>query len=223
MCIQSELLGAHVLDLRNLILITGDPSRNGNYPDATAVFDVDAIGLTKIVSNLNRGLDIGGNFIGNQTGFLLAIAANPGASNFAHEIERLEAKIRLGAECIITAPVFDIEQLERFLERIRPFRVPVLAAIWPLTSYRNAEFLSNEMQVVIPKRILERMQTADSGEAARAEGLLIAQELASRLRHLVQGVQVGAPLGRYGMVAEVLSVLSKREAVGIPFTASQND
>ncbi|MBI4464449.1 MAG: bifunctional homocysteine S-methyltransferase/methylenetetrahydrofolate reductase, partial [Acidobacteria bacterium] len=176
--IQSDLLGAYALGLRNLVLTTGDPHKKGNYPDATAVFDVDSIGLSKIVADLNRGLDMGGNFTGQQTAFLIGVWSNSGTSDFEQLVQRLETKLRLGAECVVTPPVFDLDQLERFLERIRPFQVPVLAGLWPLTSCRNVEFLANEWHVRIPEPIFERMRTADSGEAARTEGIRIAQELA---------------------------------------------
>ena len=204
--IQSDLLGGYGLGLRNLVLTTGDAPPLGNYPDATAVFDVDAIGLTKIVGNLNMGLDIGGNFIGNQTGFLVAVVGDPGALNIEREIERVQAKARVGAECIVTRPVFDGDQLERFLERIALLKLPVVATIWPLTSHRHAEFLANELQMSLPASILERMQAADSGEMARAEGVRIAQEIAERARGFVQGILVSAPLGRYETVLEVLQL-----------------
>src|SRR3990172_4682259 len=204
--IQSDLLGAYVLGIRNVALITGEPSKKGNFPDATAVFDVDSIGLTKIVANLNRGLDMGGNFLGNQTGFLIAVLGNPTAADLDQEWERLEAKLRLGAECVVTLPVFDLEQLDRFLERLQTWRMPVLGTVYPLTSYRNAEFLANEEQVAIPNSILKRMKEAESGEAARAEGIRIAQELGHQLRDRVQGLRGTAHLGRYGTVVEVLQL-----------------
>ena len=217
--IQSDLLGAYALGLRNVALLTGELPTTGDFPDATAVFDVDSIGLTKIVANLNRGLDIGGNFLGNQTGFLIAILGNPTAAEMDQEWERLEAKARLGAECIVTLPVFDLERLDRFLERVRDWGLPVIAAVHPLTSYRNAEFLANESQLAIPEAILRRMKAVESGEAARAEGIRIAQELVNSLRSRVQGIRVTAPLGRYSTVVEVLQVLdvsvtSDRSATG---------
>ena len=221
--IQSDLLGAYALGLRNLVLTTGDPQKKGNYPDATAVFDVDAIGLTKIVADLNRGLDIGGNFAGQQTGFLIGVSANPGTSDFEQLVRRLETKLRWGAECVITPPVFDLEQLEHFLERIRPFQVPVLAGLLPLTSYRNAEFLANEWHVRIPEPIFDRMREADSGEAARTEGIRIAQELALRLRRQVQGLLVSTPLGRYGTTVEVLGALSTQNAQEIAAARSTRE
>ena len=210
--IQSDLLGAYALGIRNMALITGQLPTTGDFPDATAVFDVDSIGLTRIVSNLNRGLDIGGNFLGNQTGFLIAILGNPTAADLDQEWERLEAKWRLGAECIVTLPVFDLERLDRFLDRIRPRQMPVLVTVNPLTSYRNAEFLVHEEQVAIPAPILERMRAVESGEAARAEGIRIAQELVSQLRSRVQGIRVTAPLGRYSSVVEVAQALGPTAA-----------
>jgi homocysteine S-methyltransferase len=201
--IQSELLGAHAAGVRNLICITGDPPRMGAYPDATAVFDVDSIGLVNIVNNLNHGLDIGGNPIGSQTALLCGVGANPGAINMEQEYRRLDWKIQGGAEFIVTQPVFDLDQLEAFVARVTPSKVPIIAGIWPLTSYRNAEFMVNELRVPVPEPFMRRMRAADSAEAARAEGIAIAQEMVRRCRPLVQGVQLSAPFGRYEMAIEV--------------------
>src|SRR6266850_6881845 len=197
--IQSELLGAHTVGIRNLICITGDPPRMGTYPDATAVFDVDAIGLVNIVRNLNHGLDIGGNPIGSQTSLLLGVGANPGALNMDEEIRRMEWKAQAGAEYIVTQPVFDLDLLEQFLKRIEPFKLPVVCGIWPLTSFRNAEFMVNELRVPVPERLMERMRVVDNAEKARQEGVAIAQEMVERVRDLVEGVQLSAPFGRYSM------------------------
>jgi methionine synthase I (cobalamin-dependent)/5,10-methylenetetrahydrofolate reductase len=207
---QSDLLGVYALGIRNLILITGDPPRLGNYPDATAVFDVDAIGLTNIVANLNKGLDLGGNGIGSQTGFCIGVGANPGAVNMDQELRRTYWKVEAGAEYIVTQPVFDLDQIEQFLKRIEGFRVPVIAGIWPLTSYRNAEFMVNELRVPVPAALMERMRKADSGDAARAEGTAIAQEMVAQIRNVVDGVQLSAPFGRYGMAVEVMEALGTR-------------
>ncbi len=185
--IQSELLGAHTVGVRNLICITGDPPRMGTYPDATAVFDVDAIGLTNIVNNLNHGLDIGGNPMGSQTALLLGVGANPGALNMDEEIRRMEWKAQAGAEYIVTQPVFDLDLLEAFLKRIEPFKLPVICGIWPLTSYRNAEFMVNELRVPVPEPFMDRMRGADNAEKARQEGIAIAQEMVERVRKLVAG------------------------------------
>jgi len=205
--IQSELLGAHVAGVRNLICITGDPPRTGAYPDATAVFDVDAIGLVNIVNNLNHGLDIGGNPMGSKTALLCGVGANPGAINMAVEYERLEWKIQAGAEFIVTQPVFDLDLLAAFVEKVKPTKVPVIAGIWPLTSYRNAEFMVNELRVPVPERFMERIRNADSQEKARAEGVAIAREMVSLCKPLVQGVQLSAPFGRYALAIEVADVL----------------
>ncbi len=208
--IQSELLGAHAAGVRNLICITGDPPRMGSYPDATAVFDVDAIGLTNIVTNLNHGLDIGGNPMGSQTALLLGVGANPGALNLEEEIRRTAWKVEAGAEYIVTQPVFDITQLKDFLKRIAAFRIPVVAGIWPLTSYRNAEFMVNELRVPVPEEFMERMRRADDPEKARAEGVKIAQEMVREVRPLVEGVQLSAPFGRYQMAVEVAEAIGPR-------------
>ncbi len=208
--IQSELLGAHAAGIRNLICITGDPPRMGSYPDATAVFDVDSIGLANIVNGLNQGLDIGGNPIGSQTALLLGVGANPGALNMDVEIRRTEWKIQAGAEYIVTQPVFDVHQLEEFVRRIAGFRVPVLAGIWPLTSFRNAEFMVNELRVPVPAEFMERLKSADSPEKARAEGVAIAQEMVRRVRPLVDGVQLSAPFGRYNLAVEVAAAIGPR-------------
>lgn len=210
--IQSELLGAHAVGIRNLICITGDPPRMGTYPDATAVFDVDAIGLTNIVNNLNCGLDIGGNPMGSQTSLLLGVGANPGALNLDEEIRRYEWKVQAGAEYVVTQPVFDLDLLEGFLKRTEQYRIPLICGIWPLTSYRNAEFMVNELRVPVPEHFMERMRRAESAEAARQEGVAIAREMVERVRPLVQGVQLSAPFGRYAMAIEVAGVLDLQRA-----------
>ncbi len=201
--IQSELLGAQAAGVRNLICITGDPPRMGAYPAATAVFDVDSIGLTNIVNNLNRGLDIGGNPIGSQTSLVLGVGANPGAVNLDEELRRFEWKVQAGAEYVVTQPVFDVHLLEQFCRRIEHVKIPVIAGIWPLTSYRNAEFMVNELRVPVPEEFLERMRRADTAEKARQEGIAMAQEMVRSVRPLVAGVQLSAPFGRYQMAIEV--------------------
>ncbi|MGH9668425.1 MAG: methylenetetrahydrofolate reductase, partial [Bryobacteraceae bacterium] len=201
--IQSELLGAHAAGVRNLICITGDPPRMGGNLDATAVFDVDSIGLTNIANNLNQGLDIGGNSMGSQTALLIGVGANPGALNPDEEIRRFDWKVQAGAEYVVTQPVFDLDLLEQFLRRIGHHKIPVIAGIWPLTSYRNAEFMVNELRVPVPVCYMERMRRADSAEKARQEGVAIAQEMAMRVKEMVQGVQLSAPFGRYQMAIEV--------------------
>src|SRR5579872_2108660 len=205
--IQSELLGAHTVGVRNLICITGDPPRMGTYPDATAVFDVDAIGLTNIVNNLNHGLDIGGNPIGSQTALLIGVGANPGALNMDEEIRRMEWKAQAGAEYIVTQPVFDLDLLENFLKRTEQFRLPVICGVWTLTSYRNAEFMVNELRVPVPEQFMQRMLRADNAEKARQEGVAIGREMVARARSLVAGVQLSAPFGRYSMAIEVAEAI----------------
>ncbi|HWG50601.1 MAG TPA: bifunctional homocysteine S-methyltransferase/methylenetetrahydrofolate reductase [Candidatus Acidoferrales bacterium] len=212
---QSELLGCYTMGMHNLICITGDPPKMGNYPDATAVFDVDAIGLVNIVHNLNFGLDLGGNPIGTGTKFVIGVGANPGIVNIDEEVRRFEYKVEAGAEYAVTQPVFDVRLLEQFLRRIEHHRIPVLAGIWPLTSVRNAEFMKNELRVSVPDSILERMAKAPNAEAARAEGIQIAREMLRQVRGLVQGAQVAAPLGRYSSAIEVLDgIAGTATAVG---------
>jgi methionine synthase / methylenetetrahydrofolate reductase(NADPH) len=205
--IQSDLLGASAIGLNNLICITGDPPKLGNYPDATAVFDVDSIGLVNIVRNLNHGLDVGGNPIGTNTRFVIGVGANPGAPNIEEEVRRFEYKVEAGAEYVVTQPVFDLDLLENFMRRIEHCRIPVIAGIWPLTSVRNAEFMKNELRVSVPDDIIGRMAHARSNEEARAEGVAIAREMLQRLRPLVQGAQISAPFGKYSAAVDVLEVM----------------
>ncbi len=218
---MSDLLGAAALGLRNLLLITGDPPKMGPYPDATAVFDIDSIGLTNMVSKLNHGLDLGNNPIGCPTSFCIGVGVNPGAINLDEEIKRFEYKVEAGAEFAITQPVFDVEQLRAFLARIEHVRIPVIAGIWPLVSYRNAEFLHNEVPGVrVTPDIMERMRVAsDKGkEYGRDEGLQIARESLVAVRELIQGVQVSAPFNNVRHALEVFDALpefSERRAAGI--------
>src|SRR6201993_560438 len=207
LCIQSDLLGAAATGIRNLICITGDPPKLGGYPDATAVFDVDSIGLVNIVHNLNRGLDIGGNPIGDSPGLVIAAGANPGSPNIDEEIRRFEYKVEAGAELAVTQPVFDLRLLEEFLRKIEHCRVPVVAGIWPLTSTRNAEFMKNELRVSIPDEIFARMAKATTADAARAEGVAIARDMLAAVKHIVQGAQISAPFGRYSCAVDVLEAL----------------
>jgi homocysteine S-methyltransferase len=205
---QSDLLGAHTLGLRNVLIITGDPPKLGDYPDATAVFDVDSIGLTNMVARLNRGLDVGGNVIGEPTGFYVGCGVNPGSPDLDREIARFEWKVDAGAQFCITQPVFDVEALIRFLERIRGVRIPVIAGVWPLASYRNAEFMNNEVPgVTVPEAVLERMRGADTKDRARIEGITIAKEALDALAPHVQGAQISAPFGRYQTALEVAETI----------------
>jgi methionine synthase I (cobalamin-dependent)/5,10-methylenetetrahydrofolate reductase len=213
--IQSDLLGAAATGIRNLICITGDPPKMGNYPDATAVFDVDAIGLVNIVHNLNRGLDLGGNPIGAGTSFVIGVGANPGLPNLDEEIKRFEYKVQAGAEYVVTQPVFDLRLLENFLRRIEHCRIPVVAGIWPLVSARNAEFMKNELRVSVPDEILQRMTRATTPEAAREEGVAIAREMLAAVRERVQGAQISAPQGRYTSAVDVLEALGSRRSAPV--------
>jgi homocysteine S-methyltransferase len=211
--IQSDLLGASSIGLHNILCLTGDPPKLGNYPDATAVFDVDSIGLVNMAQRLNHGLDIGANSIGASTNFTIGVAANPGAPDIEHEMRRFAYKVEAGAEYVITQPVFDLRLLENFLKHIEGHRIPVIAGIWPLTSLRNAEFMKNDLRVSMPEEIMLRMAQADTPDAARQEGIKIAQEMLEAVRPLVQGVQVSAPFGRYTTAADVIaSVLPKTAA-----------
>ena len=215
LCIQSDLLGAAAVGIRNLLCITGDPPKMGNYPDATAVFDVDAIGLVNIVRNLNRGLDIGGNPIGTGTGFVIGVGANPGLTDLDEEVRRFEYKVEAGAEFVVTQPVFDLRLLENFLKRIEHCRIPVVAGIWPLVSVRNAEFMKNELRVSVPDTILERMAGAQNPESARAEGVAIAREMLIAARQMAQGAQISAPQGRYSSAVDVLEALGRNQDVKV--------
>ncbi len=210
--IQSDLLGAEALGIRNLICITGDPPKMGNYPDATAVFDVDAIGLVNIVANLNRGHDLGGNPIGAATAFVIGVGANPGVPNIDEEIRRFEYKVEAGAEYAVTQPVFDLALLEQFLRKIEHCRIPVFAGIWPLVSVRNAEFMQSELGVAVPADIMQRMARTTTAEASRAEGVAIAREMLIAVRQMVEGVQISAPLGRYAAAVDVLEALGTKSS-----------
>ena len=208
---MSDLLGAAALGLRNILVITGDPPKMGPYPDATAVFDIDSIGLTNMVNKLNHGLDLGNNPIGEPTAFCIGVGVNPGAINLDEEIKRFEWKVEAGAQYAITQPVFDTDQLRGFLKRIEHVRIPIIAGIWPLVSYRNAEFLHNEVPGVrVTPSIMERMRVAStvSKEAGRDEGLKIARESLLEVRDVIQGVQVSAPFGNVKYALEVFEALN---------------
>ena len=202
----SDLLGASAIGLRNMLIITGDPPKMGPYPNATAVFDIDAIGLTNLVNKLNHGLDPGGNAIGAPTTFTIGVGVNPGAIDLEHELKRFTWKVEAGAEYAITQPVFDVEQLEAFLAKLDSNRIPIIAGVWPLVSLRNAEFLANEVPgVTVPAHVIERMRRASdkSKEHGMQEGIAIAREMLERVRPSVQGVQVSAPFGKVELALEV--------------------
>ena len=203
---QSDLMGAYALGLKNILAITGDPPKLGNYPDATAVFDVDAIGLVNILNRLNNGMDISGSPIGEKTGFFIGVGANPGAINLENEIERLNWKVDAGAEYIVTQPVFDIDVFENFLEKTSHIKIPIIAGLWPLVSLRNAEFMNNEVPGVnIPNDIILRMEKyKDSKEDSLKEGIEISKEILLKLEKKISGVQISAPFGRIQSVIDVL-------------------
>ena len=215
---MSDLLGAAALGLHNLLIITGDPPKMGPYPDATAVFDIDSIGLTNMANKLNHGLDLGNNPIGKPTAFSIGVGVNPGAVNMEEEIRRFEWKVEAGAEYAITQPVFDTEQLKRFLRLIEHVRIPIVAGIWPLISYRNAEFMHNEVPGVnVTPEILERMRIASdkSKEAGRDEGIAIARESLLEVRDVIQGVQVSAPFGNVKYALQVFEALEDLSTVTV--------
>lgn len=204
--IQSDLLGAYALGLKNILAITGDPPKLGNYPDATAVFDVDSIGLVNIINRLNHGLDISGSPIGNPTGYYIGVGANPGAVNFDEELRRLDWKVEAGAEYIVTQPVFDLTIFENFLDKIQHIKIPVIAGLWPLTSIRNAEFMNNEIPGCnVPDYVMERLRVhQDSKEDSIKVGIEIARETLEMMKGYIHGVQISAPFGRVKSVVDVL-------------------
>ncbi|MDH4131882.1 MAG: bifunctional homocysteine S-methyltransferase/methylenetetrahydrofolate reductase [Gemmatimonadota bacterium] len=204
----SDLLGAAASGVRNLLIVTGDPPKMGPYPDATAVFDIDSIGLANLVHRLNQGLDPGGNAIGAPSKFVIGVGVNPAAVELDRELRRFAWKVDAGAEFAVTQPVFDLDQLDAFLRRVEAFRIPIIAGIWPLVSLRNAEFLANEVPgVTVPPEVLERMRAASAKgkEAALAEGVAIAQEMLAAVKQRVQGAQVAAPLGRAEVAVRVFT------------------
>jgi homocysteine S-methyltransferase len=179
------------MGVRNVLLVTGDPPKVGDYPDATAVFDVDAIGLANVVSRLNRGSDIGGQPIGSSTAFHIGVAVNPGALNLDEELRRFAYKVEAGAEFTVTQPVFDADEFRAFIGLIAHHGIPIVAGIMPLDSLRHAELMANEVPGVrVPDAIVERMRRADAEGRAAAEGVAIAREIAAEIRPLVQGVQI---------------------------------
>lgn len=200
-----HVLGAHELGVRNLVIITGDPPKMGDYPDCTAVYDLDSVGLLRLVRGLNHGRDPGGKALGGATRFLLATGAEPAAMDYPRELARLKKKVEAGAELVMTQPVYDPAVLERFLEDIEPLGVPVMVGLLPLASHRNAEFLHNEVPGMrIPDATRERMRAVGSGPAARKEGVAIAREMLLAVRHRVAGAYIMPPLERWDMALEVI-------------------
>jgi 5,10-methylenetetrahydrofolate reductase len=208
---MAHLLGAHAIGIRNLVIITGDPPKVGDYPEATAVYDLDAIGLLQMASNMNRGVDPAGKPLpGGKTSFLLATGLEPGAADLDKELARLERKKEAGAELIMTQPIFQTDLLETVLRRIGHLQLPVLVGVLPLVSYKNAEFLHHEVPgMQIPEAIRERMRQTPGGEASRKEGVKIAREMLFAVRDRVQGAYLMPPLGRYELALEVLDGLKR--------------
>ena len=207
---QSDIMGLYAVGLRNILIITGDPPKVGDYPDATAVFDVDSIGLTNMVNRMNHGVDLGGTKLDAPTGFHIGVGLNPGVIGVENEIRRFEWKVDAGAEYAITQPVFDPQILIDFLPKIRHIKIPIIAGVWPLVSYRNAEFMNTEVPgASVPEKYMERMRKAQeaSKQEARAEGIRIAQEAVTQARELVAGFQVSAPFGNVEYSMQVLSAL----------------
>jgi methionine synthase / methylenetetrahydrofolate reductase(NADPH) len=208
LAMQSDLLGAQSMGIRNLLIVTGDPPRVGDYPDATAVLDADSIGLTNVVERLNRGIDIGGRPIGQPTSFHIGVAANQGALNVEEEVRRFRYKVGAGAEFAITQPVFEVDELALFLERIADVRIPILAGIMPLGSLRHAEFMANEVPgVSVPDAVLERMREADAAGRAAEEGIAIAREVVSGIRSMVQGIQITTAAGAIEAALDVVETV----------------
>jgi homocysteine S-methyltransferase len=201
----AHLLAAHELDVKNLVVITGDPPKMGDFPDATAVYDLDSIGLLRLINGFNRGFDPGNQPLGEATSFLCATGAEPAAADYDRELARLVAKRDAGAEVVMTQPVYDPAVLDRFLTDARPLGVPVLVGLLPLASYRNAEFLHNEVPgMSIPADIRERMRKAGSGPEARDEGVRIAREMLDAVKDRVEGAYIMPPFGRYELALRVI-------------------
>ena len=201
----AHLLAAHELGVRNLVVITGDPPKMGDMPDATPVYDLDSIGLLRLIRGLNHGFDPGGKALGAATAFLCATGAEPAAQDYARELDRLRRKVDAGAEFVMTQPVYDQEVLERFLEDTKPLGIPVLVGLLPLASYRNAEFLHNEVPGMrVPSQIRDRMRQA-SADNAKQVGIEIAREMLSAVKDRVAGAYIMPPFGRYQSAIDVIS------------------
>jgi homocysteine S-methyltransferase len=205
---QSDLLGGYALGLKTWLFITGDPPKLGNYPDATGVFDLDAIGLTALVDHLNHGFDAAGQSIGQPTAMAIGVGANPAAVEMEREISRFFNKIEAGAEFAFTQPVFEADALLRFVDRVSKHNrsIPILAGIYPLLSFKNAEFMSNHVPgVVVPAAILERMSKCSTKEDGIKVGVEIAREIRDQIADAVAGFQVSAPMGRVNIALDVLA------------------
>lgn len=203
---QADLLGCARMGVTNILFITGDPPKLGDYPFASGVFDVDSIGILKVASAMNRGLDIGGRSIGKvPTGFFAGAGVDPNAIDITRELNRMREKAEAGANFFITQPIFSIEPLDVVLKEAAKLNIPVIAGVWPLASYRNAEFMQNEVPgVVIPESVMRRMGSAESKSAQLATGIEIARETIAAIRDRVAGVQVSAPFGKVETALAVL-------------------
>lgn len=208
---QSDILGAYAIGLRNMLVITGDPPKMGDYPQATGVFDMDSIALTGVIKNLNRGIDLGGNTFSPTTSLVIGVGANPVATDIKREIEKFEQKVMAGAEFAITQPVFDADTLFVFLDAVesRQAKIPIIAGIWPFTSLKNAEFMANEVPgVVIPPQLLDRMAKGKTQQQGRIIGIEIAKELIDRIHSRVAGFAVSAPFGNVKIALATLGKLN---------------
>jgi homocysteine S-methyltransferase len=193
---QADLLACAACGIRNLLFVTGDSPKLGDYPQATAVFDADSIGMAAVQHRLNRGIDLGGQAIEPATYAVIGVGLDPTALDHRREIDRFRQKVESGAEFAITQPVFDPDALLRFLDEVQGFGLPIIAGIWPLASYRNASFMRNEVPgVVVPDSIMQRMASVERREDQLAIGIEIARESVAKVRDRVSGIQVSAPLG----------------------------
>jgi len=205
---QSDLLGATAMGIRNILAITGDPPMIGDYPQATAVFDIDSIGLVHLISNLNHGIDVGEKRIGDPTSFFTGVGVDPNSVNSENELHRLQLKKEAGAEYIITQPVFDVDSLDKFLEKADLGSLSLIAGIWPLVSLRNAEFMKNEVPgVYVPDELISRIAKYETKDDQLKAGIEIAQGMIDRVAGFVQGIQVSAPFGRYNLAVEVAGAM----------------
>jgi homocysteine S-methyltransferase len=194
---QADLLACAACGIQNILFVTGDPPKLGDYPDATGVFDTDSIGMVAVQRRLNTGIDLGGQAIDPPTKALIGVGLDPTALDRSRELDRFRQKVEAGAEFAITQPVFDTDALLRFLDDVQHHGIPILAGIWPLASYRNALFMKNEVPgVVVPDWIMERMGSVESREDQLKTGVAIAREAVARVRDRVVGIQVSAPLGK---------------------------
>ena len=209
---QSDLLGATAMGIRNILAITGDPPMIGDYPQATAVFDIDSIGLVHLINNLNHGIDVGEKRIGDPTSFFTGVGLDPNSVNIENELHRLQLKKEAGSEYVITQPVFDVDSLERFLEKADMGGLSLIAGIWPLVSLRNAEFMKNEVPgVYVPDEVISHIARYETKEDQLKAGIEIAQGMVDRVAGFVQGIQVSAPFGRYNLAVEVAGAMLDAE------------